>query len=255
MGNTKHLICKLCKKEVAETCLKVHEKLCKRSHECKGCGVVLTATSVKRLNVAIEKHTCHSRLCKICFASLTPNDYKQHACTMKGVVFQNIYNSCVYFDIETIFENGMSKFEPVMISALYENVLFGNYNMITFAHKNLSHPDMGKIHKQVAKYDYAPNIPNRIAPLKLNPRYRSRKGCWPKKCDPTLYKSHFDLNAPEITVESESFAKECWTNYEENLKKYAHLLHLQDNCIFKFLCFFMTKSFYNTTFISHNGAR
>ena len=90
MGNTKHLICKLCKKEVAETCLKVHEKLCKRSHECKGCGVVLTATSVKRLNVAIEKHTCHSRLCKICFASLTPNDYKQHACTMKGVVFQNI---------------------------------------------------------------------------------------------------------------------------------------------------------------------
>ena len=138
---------------------------------------------------------------------------------------------------------------------MYENILFGNYNSITFSHKNLTHPDIGKIHKQVAKYDYTYNLPNRIAPNKLNPRFRSRKGCWPKNSDPSLYEKHFNLNDPEITKETENFAKECWAHYEENLKKYAHLKHLQDNCIFKFLCFFMTKSFVNTTFISHNGAR
>ena len=41
----------------------------------------------------------------------------------------------------------MSAFEPILISAVYENVVFGNYNMITFAHKNLVHEDIGKIHK------------------------------------------------------------------------------------------------------------
>ena len=253
--NIRLVVCKLCKKEVPETCLKKHEKLCKRCHEYKNCGVVLTATSIKRLESAIAKHICHSRLCKVCFTSLPPNLYKQHSCVMKDVVFQNIYNSCVYFDIETIFENGMSAFEPVMISCMYENVVFGNYNQITFAHKDLSHPDIGKIHKQVSKYDYTCGLPNRIAPLKLNPRYRSRKKCWPQGSDPSLYENHFDLNDPKIEEETETFAKECWLNYEENLRKYAHLTHLQDNCIFKFLCFFMTKSFYNTTFISHNGAR
>ena len=156
---------------------------------------------------------------------------------------------------ETIHENGMSSFEPIMISCVFENVLYGNYSMITFGHPELEHCDIGKIHKQVAMYDYMGTLPNRIAPLKLNPRYGTRKGCWPKKCDPALYEKHYNLFDPSIKEETETFAKECWLNYQENLKKYAHLKHLQNNCVFKFLCFFMTKSFYNTTFISHNGAR
>ena len=76
-----------------------------------------------------------------------------------------------------------------------------------------------------------------------------------ENCDPALYEKHFDINTPEITKETDTFAKKCWQLYEENLKKYAHLSHLQDNCVFKFLCFFMTKAFCNTSFISHNGAR
>ena len=149
----------------------------------------------------------------------------------------------------------MSAFEPIMICCIYENILFGNYNMITFAHDELKNSAIGKIHKQVDRYDYTGALPNRIAPMKLNPRYRSRKGCWPKNCNPELYEKHYDLYDPAIAAETETFSKQCWLDYEANLKKFAHLTHLQNNCIFKFLCFFMTRSFYNTTFIAHNGAR
>ena len=82
----------------------------------------------------------------------------------------------------------MSAFEPIMICCIYENILFGNYNMITFAHDELKNSAIGKIHKQVDRYTGA--LPNRIAPMKLNPRYRSRKGCWPKNCNPELYEKH-----------------------------------------------------------------
>ena len=127
--------------------------------------------------------------------------------------------------------------------------------MITFGDKDLKNSDIGKIHQQVAKYDYTCHLPNRIAPYKLNPRFQSRKRCWPKNCDPDLYEQHFDLNAPWVKEETENFAQKCWFHYQENLKKYSHLEHLQENCVFHFLCFFMTSCFYNTTFISHNGAR
>ena len=51
------------------------------------------------------------------------------------------------------------------------------------------------------------------------------------------------------------FSQECWANYRENLKKLSHLTHLQNNCIFHILAFFLTKSFVNTSFLCHNGAR
>ena len=149
----------------------------------------------------------------------------------------------------------MSAFQPIMISCIYENVLFGNYNMITFAHQDFKHTAINKIHNQVDRYDYTGSLPNRISPLKLKSRYGSRKSCWPKNCDPALYEKHYDIYDSGISDEIEKFSMECWSNYQENLQKFAHLKDLQNNCVFKFLCFFMTKSFYNTSFVSHNGAR
>ena len=42
-------------------------------------------------------------------------------------------------------------FQPILVSAIYENILFGNYNMISFGHKDLNNSNIGKIHQQVAK--------------------------------------------------------------------------------------------------------
>ena len=83
---------------------------------------------------------------------------------MKEVTYQSLFNSCVYFDMETVYEYGMTTFPPVMVSAMYEYILFGNYDMITFGHKDLKNSDIGKINQQVAKYDYTCHLPNRIAP-------------------------------------------------------------------------------------------
>ena len=62
--NIKETACKICKKGVPDTCLQDHEKICKRSHECVDCGVILTASSQNSLKVLIKKHLCHSKLCK-----------------------------------------------------------------------------------------------------------------------------------------------------------------------------------------------
>ena len=109
-----------------------------------------------------EKHVCHSKLCKICYTSLPPSSYKHHSCVLKQVSFPEVFNSCIYFDIECIYEKGMTGFHPLMITSIYENILFGNYNMITFAHDDLIHQDIGKIHRQIARYDYTGTLPNRI---------------------------------------------------------------------------------------------
>ena len=58
--NIKLVNCKLCKKEIPETCLKSHEKICKRCYECANCKIVLTARSVKSLKTLVDKHVCNS---------------------------------------------------------------------------------------------------------------------------------------------------------------------------------------------------
>ena len=149
----------------------------------------------------------------------------------------------------------MTSFEPVMIVWEYENVLFGNYSRFSWADEGIKHPELGKVQENVAKYDYTKTLPNRIAPRKLNPRYRSRKGCWPKNADEALWTKHYNLDDPSLDEEVRLFTQECWKNYQENLKKFAHLPHLHGNCVFHFLAFFLSKSFVNTTFLAHNGAR
>ena len=92
--------CKICKKNIPETCLEVHEKSCHRTHECMNCGVFLTATSSNQLKVLIKKHICHSKLSKTFFTSLPPSSFKTHACRLKNVTYQNIFNRIAYFDID-----------------------------------------------------------------------------------------------------------------------------------------------------------
>ena len=142
-----------------------------------------------------------------------------------------------------------------MIVCEFESVLFGNYNRISFAHQDLNNPEIGNIQNQVAQYNYLGNLPNRIAPCKLNPRYGTRKGCWPKGVNPSLWENHFNFDDPGIKEETENFSNESLRLYKENLKKYQHLKHLQQNPIFHFLCWTTTKIMCNRTFIAHNGAR
>ena len=49
--------------------------------------------------------------------------------------------------METIYVDGMTSFQPILVSAIYENILFGKYNMISFGHKDLSNSNIGKIHQ------------------------------------------------------------------------------------------------------------
>ena len=84
--------CNLCKKDVPHSCLQTHLLLCKRMYECKSCGLVLHAKSIKALQVNVDKHKCFSKLCKICFTHIPPNDFKQHACVLKDVKWHSVYN-------------------------------------------------------------------------------------------------------------------------------------------------------------------
>ena len=149
----------------------------------------------------------------------------------------------------------MSCFDPIMIVCEYENILFGSYSRFSWAHNNIQHPELRKVINNVGCYNYMDDLPNRIAPRKINPRYSSRKACWPKNADPSLWKNHFDFDDPKISEEIERFSQQCWADYQENLQKFSHLTHLQNNCIFHFLSYFLTKSFVNTSFLAHNGAR
>ena len=247
--------CNSCDKDIPQTCVSVHSLVCKKIYECKNCGITLHARSAKRLKVDISNHRCFNKTCKICFLSLSPKDFKSHACQMKNVQFHDVYNRLAYFDIECLFEDGMTSFEPIMIVCEYENVLFGNYSRFSWADEEIKHPELGTVIDNVGQYDYMGDLPNRIAPRKLNPKYRSRKNCWPRNTDPLLLNTHFSLEDPNLNAEVKKFSQECWANYRENLKKFSHLTHLQNNCIFHFLAFFLTKSFVNTSFLSHNGAR
>ena len=142
-----------------------------------------------------------------------------------------------------------------MIVCEYENVLYGSYSRFSWAHNDIKHPELGTVINNVGRYDYMGQLPNRIAPRKVNRRYRSRRTCWPKNADPSLWNNHFSLEDPSLTDEVEAFSRECWKNYQDNLRNFSHLSHLQTNCVFHFLCYFLTKSFVNTTFLAHNGAR
>ena len=104
-------------------------------------------------------------------------------------------------------------------------------------------------------FNVSGKLPNRNAPRKMNPRYGSRKSCWPKDTNPALWENHFDLDDPNHADEVKKFSQECWANYKKNLQQFSHLKHLENNCIFHFLSFFLTESFVNTTFLAHNGAR
>lgn len=143
----------------------------------------------------------------------------------------------------------MSTMEAILIVCHFESVLYGNYSRVSFAHDKIVNSDIGKVINNVDKYDYMGTLPNRIPPKKLPKRYQSRKKCWPKGSDPSQWENHFDLNDPNILYESEEFSKQCLQHYKENLRKYLHLKQLENNCVFQFLCFFLSPSFVNTTFI------
>ena len=59
ISKIKEIPCKICKREVPETCLATHEKTCLRSYECPNCDIILTVTSIKRLDLTVSKHICH----------------------------------------------------------------------------------------------------------------------------------------------------------------------------------------------------
>ena len=149
----------------------------------------------------------------------------------------------------------MSSFEPIMIVCELENILFGSYSRFSWAHKDIKHPDLGIVIDNVAHYDYMYDLPNGIAVKKINPRFGTRKSCWPKYADPAQWSNHFSLEDPNLAEEVKQFSTRCCANCQQNLKNFSHLTHLQDNCIFHFLAYFLTKSFCNTTFLAHNGAR
>ena len=249
------LECKNCKKNVPKTCMPDHTKVCKRIHECQNCGIVLVTSSPKSLKSKIDKHVCHSKLCKICFVRLSPRDYKTRSCRLKDSGWQTIWNAVGYYDVEAIFQEGLTSFDPVMIVCEWENVLFGYYSRISFAHPALTPPEIGKIQNHVAEYNYLGELPNRIPPCKLKPRYGTRKACWPKGTNPSMWENHFSFDHPGIREEAEKFSEESMKLYRENLKKYHYLKHLQNNPIFHFLCWTTSKIMCNRTFVAHNGAR
>ena len=149
--------CNLCKKDVPHSCLQTHFLLCKRMYECKSCGLVLHAKSIKALQVNVDKHKCFSKLCKICFTHIPPKDFKQHACVLKDVKWHSVYNRLAYYDLECVFEEGMSSFEPIMFVCEYENVLFGSYSRFSWADKDIKHPELGKVIDNVGRYNYMGN--------------------------------------------------------------------------------------------------
>ena len=93
MRETKKMIqCGLCSKDVPQSCIETHSLICKRLYECKDCGTVLHARSAKSLQVVIKKHRCYSKMCKICYLTMPPNDFKKHACQLKNVSYHDVYN-------------------------------------------------------------------------------------------------------------------------------------------------------------------
>ena len=273
-NNEGSLSCSKCKKKVPAQCLKKHMKICARMYDCPTCGKNITGLSPKNLKKAIEKHNCHTTLCKICHIQLKNSDLKSHACTMQDVKFQNIYNRMAYYDIglyqfhfvtfsltlqtstlETLFGETDDYFQPILIVCEFESVLFGNYSRISFSDQRILHTDIGKVENDVAQFDYTLSLPNKIAPLKLPQRFGRRSSCWPKNVDPDVLVKHYNLNDEGVKEESISFSQNCWVAYKENLRTYSHLDKLKNNCIFHFLCFFISPCFYNTSFLAHNGTR
>ena len=149
----------------------------------------------------------------------------------------------------------MEAYEAILIVCQFEAVLFGNYCQIAFANSEISHPDINVIKNNVAQFDYMLEMPNVIAPLKLPQRFGRRAGCWPKCTNPEILKTHYSLQDNTLKEKTVKFSQDCWRAYEENLKKYDHLHGLKNNCIFHFLCFFISPCFYNTSFIAHNSSR
>ena len=161
----------------------------------------------------------------------------------------------MFQQIETLYGETDDYFKPILIVCEFESVLFGNYSRIAFADDQILHADIGEIENDVAQFDYTLSLPNRIAPLKLPKRFGRRTSCWPKNVDPTLMEMHYDLNDKSVKEESITFSENCWIAYKENLRIYSHLDKLKNNCIFHFLCFFVSPCFYNTSFLAHNGTR
>ena len=123
------------------------------------------------------------RLCPYCYLPLFHNEFKSYHCKMKSAESQVIHNRKCCFDIECCYDSEkMDSFKPILVMLEFETVCFGNTLRIIFGDKKLISPKLNLVEKNVAQFDYCAdvNLPNLLAPMKLNHSFRSRSRCWPE---------------------------------------------------------------------------
>ena len=158
-----------------------------------------------------------------------------------------------FFDIETCFDpTSMDSFKPVLVVLEFETACFGNMSRITFGDRKMKNPGRAEVEPDIAQNDYCgPDLPNLLAPSKLNPRFRSRSRCWPK-APGEAWNQRVGLTSEEVREESARFLDACHAGYQHNQKRFEHIVEADRTCMFDFFCWILQPSFHNSAFIAPN---
>ena len=220
--------CIFCQKIITDLkCLQYHKSLCKIFENCSKCN--------KRAKK--NGHICNTTRCLLCFESYTLQDITvaDHVCNIKVPEPPRIFPRLAFFDCETRIEEKVdySNLIPNIVVTLFENSYHENFSLITFCEKDLILDIDAKIIHNALEMSYLPKYYNRrIMNQKMSPFYKGRDS---------------EKEGPAIELTDDN--NELW-KYLIPFKK-----ELSDNCMYRFLRFFIRSYFRNTVFISHRGSR
>ena len=235
-------MCPYCSKTIRNLkCLQYHKSICKRYKTCSKCHK-------KTLK---NNHQCNTKQCLLCFenykssavgtaattagASAAATAEEEHICNIQVPTPTKIFPRLAFFDCETRIEqqNDYANLIPNIVITAYESSYHEDFSLVTFCEEGLHLEVDGKIIPKVLNIPYLPSYYNRrIMSQKLSSFYKGR---------------NFEKEGPALELTNDN--NELW------IYQIPWRVDLKDNCMYKFLRFFLRSYFRNTVFIAHRGSR
>lgn len=218
-------ICTFCNQHFKNIlCYSLHLTVCKKRKICKECGKPYF----------IKKHECYTKLCMICHQRHRSDE--NHVCNVAMPKPPKSYNRIIIFDMETKLEESQTGFQlvPNLIIAFFERSYHESFSSIAFFDVGLKHNLNEVILEDILHKHYLPSEYNRkVCKEKMSTFFKGRS---------------YEKQGPEMNLNNENNIN--ITHYYIPFEK-----SLAQNCVYRFLRFFLRPYFRNSVMISHGGSR
>ena len=219
-------VCQYCAKTFHnQKCLSLHKTNCKKVKICEVCSQKYDTKS----------HECYTKTCFLCREKYNTNTDESHYCNVKIPTLPRIYSRLIIFDMETRFQSTKTGYqlEPNLIIALFERGYHESFSSIAFFDKEMTHSKNENIIEDSLQISYLPKDYNlKVCTVKLSSFYKGRS---------------FEKQGPVINISNENnYLFEYYIPFSERL---------ENNCVYRFLRFFIRPYFRHSVLISHGGSR